>query len=282
LSVLLKSVTGFAGSGLDVVSGFALDTDGSGDFGTLVGADLVSDPGFDLNELGMGDLGGSIERDFSRTSDLSGAISSFGLVELSEGFLPSESGAGLSLASELSLSSLREVSTLKPAVSSRVVGVAIFSAISRLSCVSILVGLLDKLGGLLLVGGVTDLALLAGGPRSRESDRLSSAGPKGVLLVGDRGRPASGSADTGVPTSGVESPLLLCAFARAMFSIQLGWDVFVGDAGLGESGFASALSIQLDLFGLQRFEGLVGGEVAPSWSALFVMYVEATDLLLLW
>lgn len=145
-----------------------------------------------------------------------------------------------------------------------------------------LVGRLDRLGGLLFVGGVIDLVLLEAGARSRESDRLSRAGPKGVLFVGDRGRPGSGSADTGVPTRGVESALPLCAFARAMFSIQLGCEFFVGDAGLGESGLASALSIQLDLFGLQRFDGLVGGEVAPSCSVLFVMYVEATDLLLLW
>lgn len=262
--MLLKSVTGFAGSGFAAISGFDRDTAGSGDFAASAVTGLSSSSGFDLSELSNGDFGGSVERGISLTSGFSGAISDFSLVEITEDFLPSESGADLSLISVLGSSSLGEVSFLNPLVSSRVVGVAIFSAISSDSCVSMLVGLLDRLGGLLLIGGVIDLVLLAGGPRSRESERLSNAGPKGVLFVGERGRPVSGSADTGVPTRGVESALPLCALARAMFSIQLGCDDFVGDAGLGASGFANALSIQLDLLGLQRFEGLVGGEVAPS------------------
>jgi hypothetical protein len=52
-----------------------------------------------------------------------------------------------------------------------------------------------------------------------------------------------------------------------MFSIQLGCAGLEGDA-LGESGLASALSIQLDLFGLNRFDGLPNGDLRPpSWSA---------------
>lgn len=47
-----------------------------------------------------------------------------------------------------------------------------------------------------------------------------------------------------------------------MFSIQLGCVDLVGD-GFGESGFESALSIQEDLLGLHRFEGLPMGDVRP-------------------
>ena len=54
--------------------------------------------------------------------------------------------------------------------------------------------------------------------------------------------------------------------------------------GFGDSGFFSALSSQLDLVGLHRFDGL-GGDVSSSGSScgFFVgLNVEATDLLRLW
>lgn len=139
-------------------------------------------------------------------------------------------------------------------------------------------GLELRLAGLDFVGGVTDLILAELGRRSRESERLSIAGPNGVSLVGEAG--LLRSPGFGLPMVGPASALVLCAFARAMFSIQLGC-AFEGET-FGESGFASALSIQLDLLGLQRFDGLPIGDVRPpSWSAV-VLYVDATDLLRLW
>lgn len=111
-------------------------------------------------------------------------------------------------------------------------------------------------------GGVEDLGI---GARSRESERLSIPCPNGVVLVGeldlDLGVPGSDS--LGVPIRGVESPLARSALALAMLAIQLGC-VFFAALGFGESGLVSALSIQLDLVGLKRFEGLLGGDVAPS------------------
>jgi hypothetical protein len=166
-------------------------------------------------------------------------------------------------------------------VSSFVVGAAIFSDIRRDSCVRRLVGLELRLLGFAFVGGVIDLVLpgLASVRMSRESDLLSIAGPNGVSLVGDPGRLLS--LGFGLPRVGTISALVLFAFARAMFSIQLGCAGLEGEA-FGESGLANALSIQLDLFGLNRFEGLPKGDLRPpSWSAV-VLYVDATDLLLLW
>lgn len=86
--MLLKSVTGFAGSGLGAGSGFERETDGIGDLGVSVASALFARSGFDLSELGMGELRGFIERGLSRTSGLGGAISGVCLVELSEGVLP--------------------------------------------------------------------------------------------------------------------------------------------------------------------------------------------------
>lgn len=50
--------------------------------------------------------------------------------------------------------------------------------------------------------------------------------------------------------------------------------------GFGDSGLASALSSQLDLVGLNRFEGLRGGENGPRTSAGAAggSLREATDL----
>jgi hypothetical protein len=110
------------------------------------------------------------------------------------------------------------------------------------------------------MGGVSDLVLPASGRMSLESERLSSAGPKGVSLVGEEG--LLRSLGLGLPMVGTTSVLPLCAFARAMFSIQLGCAGREA-ATLGESGFARALSIQLDLFGLNRFEGLPKGDFSP-------------------
>ena len=76
---------------------------------------------------------------------------------------------------------------------------------------------------------------------------------------------------------GVDSALPRCAFAFARFSIQLGC-ALIEDVGLGDSGFVRALSIQLDLVGLKRLEGLAGGDVALS-SGVLTVYADATDLL---
>lgn len=144
-----------------------------------------------------------------------------------------------------------------------------------------LVGLELRLLGFAFVGGVIDLVLarFTSVRMSRESDLLSRAGPNGVSFVGDAGRLLSFG--FGLPRVGTISTLVLFAFARAMFSIQLGCAGLEGDA-FGESGLANALSIQLDLFGLNRLDGLPRGDLrAPSWSAV-VLYVDATDLLLLW
>lgn len=146
-----------------------------------------------------------------------------------------------------------------------------------------LVGLELRPIGFAFVGGVIDrvLARLGSVRISRESDLLSMAGPNGVSFVGDAGRLLS--LGFGLPRGGAMSTctLFLFAFARAIFSIQLGCAGLEGDA-LGESGLANALSIQLDLFGLNRFDGLPKGDLRPpSWSAE-VLYVEWTDLLLLW
>jgi len=124
-----------------------------------------------------------------------------------------------------------------------------------------LAGLELRLLGLAFVGGVSDLKAPASGRMSRESERLRRAGPKGVSFVGDDGRLRS--LGLGLPRVGTISVLALCAFARAMFSIQLGC-AGLEAASLGDSGLvASALSIQLDLFGLNRFEGLPRGDLRP-------------------
>lgn len=129
-----------------------------------------------------------------------------------------------------------------------------------------LAGLELRLLGLVFVGGVSDLMLPASGRMSRESERLSRAGPNGVSFVGDEG--LLRSLGLGLPRVGTTSVLALCAFAFAMFSIQLGCAGREA-ASLGESGLARALSIQLDLLGLKRFEGLPRGDLSPpSWSAL--------------
>jgi hypothetical protein len=94
---------------------------------------------------------------------------------------------------------------------------------------------------------------------SRESERLSRAGPNGVSFVGDEG--LLRSLGFGLPRVGTISVLALCAFAFAMFSIQLGCGREA--VSFGESGLARALSIQLDLFGLNRFEGDPNGDLSP-------------------
>jgi hypothetical protein len=173
------------------------------------------------------------------------------------------SGAGFSTISDVSGIGAAFVSSLKSNVSSFVVGAAIFSDSCSDSCVRRLAGLELRLLGLAFVGGVSDLMLPASGRMSRESDRLSRAGPKGVSFVGDDG--LLRSLGLGLPRLGTTSVLALCAFARAMFSIQLGC-AGLEAASLGDSGLvARALSIQLDLLGLNRFEGLPNGDLsAPS------------------
>ena len=94
--------------------------------------------------------------------------------------------------------------------------------------------------------------------------------------MGEPGLELSPSSFLGVPGRGVESALARSAFALAMFAIQLGCAFFAA-LGLGDSGRVSALSIQLDFVGLKRFEGLPGGEVAPSSPA--ALCEEKTDLL---
>lgn len=146
-----------------------------------------------------------------------------------------------------------------------------------------LVGLELRLIGFAFVGGVIDLVLVRLGSvrKSRESDLLSMAGPNGVSFVGDAGRLLS--LGFGLPRVGAMSTctLVLFAFARAIFSIQLGCAGLEGVA-FGESGLANALSIQLDLFGLNRFDGLPKGDLRPPSRSAEVLYVEWTDLLLLW
>jgi hypothetical protein len=131
-----------------------------------------------------------------------------------------------------------------------------------------LVGLELRLIGFAFVGGVIDLVLVRLGSvrKSRESDLLSMAGPNGVSFVGDAGRLLS--LGFGLPRVGA-------------FSIQLGCAGLEGVA-FGESGLANALSIQLDLFGLNRFDGLPKGDLRPPSRSAEVLYVEWTDLLLLW
>jgi len=122
-----------------------------------------------------------------------------------------------------------------------------------------LAGLELRLLGLAFAGGVSDLMLPASGRMSRESERLSRAGPNGVSFVGDDG--LLRSLGLGLPRVGTISVLALCAFAFAMFSIQLGCGREA--VSLGESGLARALSIQLDLFGLKRFDGDPKGDLSP-------------------
>lgn len=110
--------------------------------------------------------------------------------------------------------------------------------------------------------------LPASGRISLESERLSKAGPNGVSFVGDEG--LLRSLGLGLPRVGTTSVLVLCALARAMFSIQLGCAGREA-ANLGESGLARALSIQLDLFGLKRFEGLPKGDLRPPSSSALVL-----------
>jgi hypothetical protein len=122
-----------------------------------------------------------------------------------------------------------------------------------------LAGLEPRLLGLAFAGGVSNLKLPTSGRMSRESERLSRAGPNGVSFVGDEG--LLRSLGLGLPRVGTISVLALCAFAFAMFSIQLGCGREA--VSFGESGLARALSIQLDLFGLNRFEGDPNGDLRP-------------------
>lgn len=105
-----------------------------------------------------------------------------------------------------------------------------------------------------------------------DSERFSMPCPNIAFVGEDDLKPPSSSSFDGV------SPLTRCAFAFAMFVIQSGWLLRAG-VGLGESGFVIELSSQLDFVGLQRLDGLEGGEMWPS--SAVVLYVEATDLLLL-
>jgi hypothetical protein len=76
---------------------------------------------------------------------------------------------------------------------------------------------------------------------------------------------------------GVMSTLARFALAFARLVIQLGWEFFNGAGFVGESGLVRADSIQLDLLGLQRFDGLLPGDrMTPS---SFMLNVDATDLL---
>ena len=188
---------------------------------------------------------------------------------MADGFLK-PSGAGLSTDSGVSDTGAAFVSSLKSRVSSLVVGAAIFSDSWSDSCVRRLAGLELRPLGLTIVCGGSDLMPPASGRMSRESERLRRAGPNGVSFVGDEG--LLRSSGFGLPRVGTTSVLDLCAFARAIFSIQLGC-AGRGAAGLGESGFASALSIHdlLDLFGLNRFEGLPSGDLSPPSSSALVL-----------
>lgn len=124
-----------------------------------------------------------------------------------------------------------------------------------------LAGLELRLLGFAFVGDVSDLKAPASERMSRESERFSKAGPNGVSFVGDEG--LLRSLGFGLPRVGTISVLALCAFARAMFSIQLGC-AGLEAASLGDSGLvARALSTQLDLLGLNRFEGLPRGDFSP-------------------
>jgi len=64
--------------------------------------------------------------------------------------------------------------------------------------------------------------------------------------------------------SAEKSPLARCAFALAMLVIQLGCEFRGEGLGFGDSGFVIALSIQVGFSGLQRLDGLSGGDVG--WS----------------
>ena len=83
-----------------------------------------------------------------------------------------------------------------------------------------------------------------------------------VAFVGEADRELASSVGLGVI-----STLARCAFAFAIFAIQSGWLMRAG-TGLGDSGFVIELSSQLDFVGLQRFDGLDGGDVVWPSSAL--------------
>jgi hypothetical protein len=72
------------------------------------------------------------------------------------------------------------------------------------------------------------------------------------------------------------STLPRCCLMRLISDIQAGW-AGGGCFNLGDSGLFNALSNQLDLLGLHRFDGL-GGDVSSGCS-LGSLNVEATDLL---
>jgi hypothetical protein len=246
--------------------------------GVAAGGDMIlSNSGFDLPTAGLptmlsglgfacgGDLTCSVSVDrFSIVSGFLGVESSTGVSEPTTG----DFRTGFSSAAGVSCIGAAFVSSLKFDVSSLVVGADIFSDSCSDSCASRLCGLELRLLGLAFAGGVTDLILPASGRMSLESERLSKAGPNGVSLVGDEG--LLRSLGFGLPKVGTTSVLVLCAFARAMFSIQLGCAGREA-ASLGESGLARALSIQLDLFGLKRFEGLPKGDLIPPSSSALVL-----------
>jgi hypothetical protein len=241
----------FSSSGLDLATSEVSTT--LSDFGFTTGDDLTSSAWAGVSVI---------------DSDFWGVDSSTGGPELITDDFLKPSGAGLSSASDVSSIGAAFVSSLKLEVSSFVVGVAIFSDSCSDSCARRLAGLEVRLLGLAFVGGVTDLILPASGRMSLESERLSKAGPNGVSFVGDDG--LLRSLGLGLPSVGTTSVLVLCAFARAMFSIQLGC-AGRDAASLGESGLARALSIQLDLFGLNRLEGLPKGDFIPPSSSALVL-----------
>lgn len=208
-----------------------------------------------------GDLTGSVSSVTASLVSLScGVVSSFGVSGSRTGDFLELTDTGFSSGSDVSDTGAAFVSSVKFEVSSLVVGAAIFSDSCSDSCVSALGGLELRPNGLAFVGGVTERVLPLSGRMSLESERLSKAGPNGVSLVGDEG--LLRSLRLGLPNDDPTSTLFLCAFARAMFSIQLGCAGREG-VSLGESGLASALSIQLDLFGLKRLDGLPKGDLSP-------------------
>jgi hypothetical protein len=273
-SVLRKSITGLVvDSGPGRLVGFVGVESGGGivlsiavlAFAASEFLGLIS--GFSFVE--RGDLIGSVSRGtISSCSVFLGVDTSFGSSDPRAGDFLRSSGTGCSIISDVSGIGAAVVSSLKSSVSSLVVGAAIFSDNWRDSCASRLAGLELRLFGLAFMGGVTDLMLPASVRMSLESERFSRAGPKGVSLTGEEGllRPLG----LGLPSVGTISVLDLCAFARAMFSIQLGC-AGLEAASLGESGLARALSIQLDLLGLNRLEGLPIGDLRPPSSSALVL-----------
>ena len=153
----------------------------------------------------------------------------------------------------------------------------VFFSGAGISSTATIVGFGEVITGFDFGGGVAVSAGL-GGDESRGARSLPNVSAPKSFVFGGRLTAAEGS---GEPVGGLlsatarpRSTLLRCCLILLISAIQAGcWGG--GSLGFRESGLLSALSSQLDLVGLHRFEGLGGGEFSVDLLSSPNVVVEA-------